>query len=1094
LSAAPGSSTSAQLTLTNNTASTISFTIPTPTTNTGGNWLAATANSYTVNSLGFATLTISVPNGLTLGTGTYTGTVTITPNGGGSSTQIGVTFTVGSGTGTGNLTASPSSLSWSYTTNSGVYPPSQLVGLTSSIGLTTYTANVASPSTWLNANGNYPGTSGYISSGITVAPNTSYMNALTTGNYTGSVLVYDQNNNQVTITVNLVVNGGGTSSGITWQPNPVTITAALGVVQQQQTVTLSSATAGTFSASITGSGLSASQVFTSTTTPASAYVIVYGNPSNLAANTYSGYLYVTLTPISGSAVNQTIPVSFVVGSGGTTPTPGMVTPTSLTFSYQTSSNSAPPTQSIVVSGTGTFSVAGPTYPTGQSVNWLTVTTSGGTTAPGTITVTANPAGLAANTSPYTATVAVTPYSGASATTVSVSFLVTGSPVLMASPGSLNFSYTAGGTIPYSYLYLTASDGSAMPVSATTSTTWLSVGPPQPPNTGTVVAVQGNNLSSLANGVYTGSVTVAATGAANSPVNVPVVLTVTGSTVTGGGNLTLGTLNTFYAIQGGTAPGSQTLSVSASTMTYYTASASSTGNWLTISALSGYTNSTLTVSVIQSALSSLAVGNYPGTITLVANGIQQTVNVTLAVTSSSGCGGSCNVTVTPTSLTFGTYQTGGTAPASQVLQVASAVGSAPVAFTIASSAAWLSAGVTNGTSLNTLANLTIGIVNPGSLAAGPYNGTITITPNGGTVVSVPVSLTVTAAPTITVTSATTLSFSYQAGGTSPTPATLTVSGGGVALSFTAQVTSGSNWLSVSPTSGTTPTTGTAALTVTATPGTLGAGTYNGAILVSGTGTATGSTSINATLTVTAPLPTIVSVVNAASSISGKVSPGEIVTIYGTAIGPAAAAYATIDPSNGKLATTIGGVQVLFNGTPAPMFYASNTQVNAVVPYEMAPIATPTVLIKYLGQTSNGYQLTSATTMPGLFSQNAQGSGPGAILNQDNSVNGPSNPAAKGSIVQVFMTGEGATNPPSLTGAITTPSLPAPQVTPAPLLAIGVLINGQPALYTYAGEAPGFAAGLMQLNVQIPSNALSGNLSITVSIGSNISQSTVTVSVR
>jgi uncharacterized protein (TIGR03437 family) len=134
------------------------------------------------------------------------------------------------------------------------------------------------------------------------------------------------------------------------------------------------------------------------------------------------------------------------------------------------------------------------------------------------------------------------------------------------------------------------------------------------------------------------------------------------------------------------------------------------------------------------------------------------------------------------------------------------------------------------------------------------------------------------------------------------------------------------------------------------------------------------------------------------------------------------------------------------------------------------------------------------MPGLFSQNAQGSGPGAILNQDNSVNGPSNPAAKGSIVQVFMTGEGATNPPSLTGAITTPSLPAPQVTPAPLLAIGVLINGQPALYTYAGEAPGFAAGLMQLNVQIPSNALSGNLSITVSIGSNISQSTVTVSVR
>jgi uncharacterized protein (TIGR03437 family) len=392
--------------------------------------------------------------------------------------------------------------------------------------------------------------------------------------------------------------------------------------------------------------------------------------------------------------------------------------------------------------------------------------------------------------------------------------------------------------------------------------------------------------------------------------------------------------------------------------------------------------------------------------------------------------------------------------------------------------------------------TISIVTPITLAASstPYSATITITPNGGTQVTIPVTLTVSAAPTVTVTSTTTLSFSYQAGGASPTPATVTVSGGGQSLTFSAAVTSGSNWLSVSPTSGTTPTTGTFALTVTATPGTLGAGTYNGAILISGTGSATGSTSINVSLTVTAPLPTILSVVNAASSTGGAISPGEIVSIYGTAIGPAVAAYATIDPSTGKLATTIGGVQVLFNGIPAPLFYAGNTQVNAVVPYEMAPISTPTVLIKYVGQTSNAYQLTSATTMPGLFAQNASGSGPGAILNQDYSLNGPGNAAAKGSIVMVFMTGEGQTNPPSITGAITTPNLPAPQVTPAPLLPIGVLVNGQPALYTYAGEAPGMVAGVMQLNVQIPASAPSGPLSIQVSIGGTMSQSGITVSVQ
>jgi len=98
-----------------------------------------------------------------------------------------------------------------------------------------------------------------------------------------------------------------------------------------------------------------------------------------------------------------------------------------------------------------------------------------------------------------------------------------------------------------------------------------------------------------------------------------------------------------------------------------------------------------------------------------------------------------------------------------------------------------------------------------------------------------------------------------------------------------------------------------------------------------------------------------VVNAASFIKGAVSPGEIVTLFGTAMGPANAAYATIDPSTGKLATTIGGVQVMFNGIPAPMIYATATQISAVVPYEIAPISSPSVWVKYVGQTSNAYPL-------------------------------------------------------------------------------------------------------------------------------------------
>jgi uncharacterized protein (TIGR03437 family) len=1070
----------------------------------GGSWLGASLTAgyglSTPSSLTISANAYGLSNGYS-----YYGTVTVTPTNGAASTQIGVTLVVGSGVGTGNLTANPNYFSWSYTTNSGTYPSAVSVALTSAIGQTYYTASVDSSSTWLECNGTYPSCAGgYISSGISVGPNPTNMNSLTAGNYTGYVHVSDQNGNQALITVYLTVNGG-TIGAITWSPNPVTITAAAGGSQQQLQVNFSSATPGTFTASISGSGLYVSGVSTTSTNPAAGSVIVYGNPYGLSSNTYSGVLSVTLTPTSGSQVSQTIPVTFTVGSGGAT-TSGSVTPTSLTFAYQTGTTvngQTLPSQGVIVSGTGQFSVGSVTYTgsnTPSGVNWLTVSPAGGY-APGTISVSVSPTSLVPSTTPYTATLAVTPAVGASPITVSVSFQVTASPVLIAYPGSLNFNYTAGGTSPSWTVWLSASDNSAIPLTVATSMPWLSVSAPGGPATNTVVSIQGNNLSSLANGVYNGSVTVTATGAANSPVNIPVVLTVTGSTVTGGG-LTLGNLSTFSATQGGAAPASQILSVGATTTTYYTASASSNGNWLSISPsgnLNTVSNPSLTVSVIQSALSSLTAAGSPyyGTITLVANGVTQQVQVTLVVSASGGGGGTGNVTASASALSF-TYTVGGGASPSQTLQVTSASGSSPVSFTISSNATWLSAGVTNGTSLNTPVTFTVAIVTPVTLAPSstPYSTTITITPNGGTVVTVPVTLTVQAAATVTAT-ATPLSFTFQAGGADPSPQTVSVSGGGQSLGFTAQVTAGGNWLSVSPASGTTPTTGTATLTVTATPleANLGVGTYLGTLLVSGTGTGTGSTSINVTLTVTAPLPTINSVVNAASFLKGAVSPGEIVTLFGTSMGPAAAAYATTDPSTGKLATTIGGVQVFFSGTAAPMIYASSTQISAIVPYEMAPIASPSVWVKYVGQTSNAYQLTSATTAPGLFTQNASGSGPGAILNQNLSLNGPANPAAKGSIVMVYMTGEGQTSPASITGAITLPNLPPPQVTPAPLLQVSVLINGQPALWTYAGEAPGLAAGLMQLNVQIPLTAQSGiPNSIQVYIGSNISQSGVTVSVQ
>jgi uncharacterized protein (TIGR03437 family) len=226
---------------------------------------------------------------------------------------------------------------------------------------------------------------------------------------------------------------------------------------------------------------------------------------------------------------------------------------------------------------------------------------------------------------------------------------------------------------------------------------------------------------------------------------------------------------------------------------------------------------------------------------------------------------------------------------------------------------------------------------------------------------------------------------------------------------------------------------------------------------------------------------------------------MVTIFGTAMGPPAAAYAIVDPSTGKLATTLGGVQVLFSGIPAPMIYASRTQVSAVVPYEIASAANPSVRITYEGQTSEAYQLSLAASAPGLFAQGSSGVGQGAILNQDNTLNWMGNPAAQGSIVQMFLTGEGQTNPPGVTGAITTATLPPPQVTPAPVQPVQVWIQDlavpapNTAVYTYAGEAPGVVAGVMQLNVRIPTNVQPGPVFVLVSVGGKMSQPGIMISV-
>jgi hypothetical protein len=99
--------------------------------------------------------------------------------------------------------------------------------------------------------------------------------------------------------------------------------------------------------------------------------------------------------------------------------------------------------------------------------------------------------------------------------------------------------------------------------------------------------------------------------------------------------------------------------------------------------------------------------------------------------------------------------------------------------------------------------------------------------------------------------------------------------------------------------------------------------------------------------TAPAFTAAGVSNAASYAGGALSLGEIVTIFGSNLGPATIAGPVLD-SNGLVSTQIDNTQVLFDGVPAPVIFASANQLSAVVPYEVQ--GSTQVMVSYNGQTS------------------------------------------------------------------------------------------------------------------------------------------------
>lgn len=222
-------------------------------------------------------------------------------------------------------------------------------------------------------------------------------------------------------------------------------------------------------------------------------------------------------------------------------------------------------------------------------------------------------------------------------------------------------------------------------------------------------------------------------------------------------------------------------------------------------------------------------------------------------------------------------------------------------------------------------------------------------------------------------------------------------------------------------------------------------------------------------------------------AATVAPLELVTLFGTNVGPATLTPGQLD-SQGRLAAGSGNTRVLFDGIPAPVLNASATQTSVIVPKEVANRTTTTVALERNGVITGTAVFSVAPTLPGIFTADSTGQGLIVAINQDGSRNSATNPAASGSYVVFFTTGAGLMSGDPANGEIMGSRLLGP------IASVYARIGREPVQLYYAGSAPGQVSGLIQVNAQIPFGLTPGEWPIRVIFGTASSAPGTTIFVK
>ncbi len=230
---------------------------------------------------------------------------------------------------------------------------------------------------------------------------------------------------------------------------------------------------------------------------------------------------------------------------------------------------------------------------------------------------------------------------------------------------------------------------------------------------------------------------------------------------------------------------------------------------------------------------------------------------------------------------------------------------------------------------------------------------------------------------------------------------------------------------------------------------------------------------------------------ATYAAAPASPGAIMTIYGSNLGPlAGVSFALV---NNLVPTELAGTTVTVDGIPAPILYAQDSQINFIVPWRTKTQGDVEICINRGGERAC-LDATAVILNPAAFRyQNLP-----MIVYQDGSLNSQSNPVHKGQYVSLYLTGAGALTGPLTDGAVWDLSLRhmIPTVTawiygdspyctsycePPPTFPVDVV---------YAGSAPFLVEGASQINIRIPELVPTGIRSMALSFDGQV-RDTVTI---